>query len=35
MRTSGADEVFIPEFEGGKLAGQLIQKYAAAAPSST
>jgi len=34
MRTSGADEVFIPEFEGGKLAGQLIQKYAAAAPRS-
>jgi voltage-gated potassium channel len=30
MRTSGADEVIIPEFEGGKLAGQLIQKYASA-----
>jgi voltage-gated potassium channel len=30
MRTSGADEVIIPEFEGGKLAGQLIQKYATA-----
>jgi voltage-gated potassium channel len=30
MRTSGADEVVIPEFEGGKLAGQLIQKYATA-----
>jgi voltage-gated potassium channel len=29
MRTSGADEVVIPEYEGGKLAGQLIQKYAA------
>jgi len=28
MRTSGADEVVIPEYEGGKLAGQLIQKYA-------
>jgi len=28
MRTSGADEVVIPEFEGGKLAGQLIKKYA-------
>ncbi|GAC1616841.1 MAG: hypothetical protein NVS9B13_02770 [Candidatus Acidiferrum sp.] len=28
MRTSGADEVIIPEYEGGKLAGQLIQKYA-------
>lgn len=29
MRTSGADEVVIPEFEGGKLAGQLVEKYAA------
>src|SRR5271170_1522983 len=29
MRTSGADEVIIPEYEGGKLASQLIQKYAA------
>jgi voltage-gated potassium channel len=28
MRTSGADELIIPEFEGGKLAGQLIQKCA-------
>lgn len=28
MRTSGADEVIIPEYEGGKLAGKLIQKYA-------
>jgi len=28
MRTSGADAVIIPEFEGGKLAGELIQKYA-------
>lgn len=28
MRTSGADEVVIPEYEGGKLAAQLIQKYA-------
>jgi voltage-gated potassium channel len=28
MRTSGADAVVIPEFAGGKLAGQLIQKYA-------
>jgi voltage-gated potassium channel len=27
MRTSGADAVVIPEYEGGKLAGQLIQKY--------
>lgn len=34
MRTSGADEVIIPEFEGGKLAGQLIQKHAAAPPRS-
>jgi hypothetical protein len=31
---SGADEVFIPEYEGGKLAGQLIQKYTAAPPRS-
>jgi len=30
MRTSGADAVVIPEYEGGKLAGQLIEKYAAA-----
>jgi len=29
MRTSGADEVIIPEFEGGKLASQLVEKYAA------
>jgi voltage-gated potassium channel len=29
MRTSGADEVVIPEFEGGRLAGQLVEKYAA------
>jgi voltage-gated potassium channel len=28
MRTSGADEVIIPEFAGGKPAGQLIQKCA-------
>jgi voltage-gated potassium channel len=27
MRNSGADEVIIPEYEGGQLAGQLIQKY--------
>lgn len=29
MRTSGADEVVIPEFEGGKLASRLLEKYAA------
>src|ERR1700676_1903297 len=29
MRTSGADEVIIPEYEGGKLASKLVQKYAA------
>ncbi len=29
MRTSGADEVVIPEFEGGKLASQLVEKHAA------
>jgi voltage-gated potassium channel len=28
MRTSGADEVVIPEFEGGKLASQLVERYA-------
>jgi voltage-gated potassium channel len=28
MRTSGADAVVIPEYEGGKLAGELIRKYA-------
>jgi voltage-gated potassium channel len=28
MRTSGADAVVIPEFEGGKLAGQLVEKFA-------
>ncbi len=28
MRTSGADDVVIPEYEGGKLASTLIQKYA-------
>ena len=30
MRTSGADQVIIPEYEGGKIAGQVIEKYAAA-----
>jgi voltage-gated potassium channel len=29
MRTSGADDVVIPEYEGGKLASKLVQKYAA------
>ncbi len=29
MRTSGADEIGIPEFEGGKIVGQLVEKYAA------
>jgi len=28
MRTSGADQVIIPEYEGGKIAGQVIEKYA-------
>jgi voltage-gated potassium channel len=28
MRTSGADEVVIPEFEGGRLASKLVEKYA-------
>ncbi len=30
MRTSGATEVIIPEYEGGKMAAQMIQKYAVA-----
>jgi voltage-gated potassium channel len=29
MRTSGADEVIIPEYEGGKIAGLVIERYAA------
>jgi voltage-gated potassium channel len=32
MRTSGADEVVVPEYEGGKLAAQLIQKYSFSRP---
>ena len=28
MRTSGADDVVIPEFEGGKLASKLVEKHA-------
>jgi voltage-gated potassium channel len=31
MRTSGADEVVIPEFEGGRLASKLVEKYASRA----
>ena len=33
MRNSGADEVIIPEYEGGLMAGRMIGKYAAV-PSS-
>jgi voltage-gated potassium channel len=29
MRNSGADEVIIPEYEGGLMAGRMIGKYAA------
>lgn len=29
MRNSGADEVIIPEYEGGLMAGRMIEKYAA------
>ncbi|MBZ5541396.1 MAG: NAD-binding protein [Acidobacteriia bacterium] len=29
MRTSGANEVIIPEYEGGRIAGKMIAKYAA------
>ncbi|HJX14910.1 MAG TPA: NAD(P)-binding protein, partial [Candidatus Deferrimicrobiaceae bacterium] len=28
MRNSGADEVIIPEYEGGIMAGRMIEKYA-------
>lgn len=31
MRNSGADEVIIPESEGGLIAGKMIERYAAAA----
>lgn len=27
MRTSGANEVFIPEYEGGRMAGRMIEQY--------
>jgi hypothetical protein len=27
IRTSGADEVIIPEYEGGLMTGRMIQKY--------
>jgi voltage-gated potassium channel len=27
MRTSGADEVVIPEYEGGLMTGRMIQKF--------
>jgi len=33
MRNSGADEVIIPEYEGGLMAGRMIEKYAVV-PSS-
>jgi voltage-gated potassium channel len=29
MRNSGADEVIIPEYEGGLMAGRMVEKYAA------
>jgi voltage-gated potassium channel len=28
MRNSGADEVIIPEYEGGLVAGRMIERYA-------
>jgi hypothetical protein len=28
MRDSGADEVIIPEYEGGLVAGRMIEKFA-------
>ena len=30
MRNSGADDVIIPEHEGGLIAGRVIEKYSAA-----
>jgi Trk K+ transport system NAD-binding subunit len=27
IRNSGADEVIIPEYEGGLMAGKMIEKY--------
>jgi hypothetical protein len=27
IRTSGADDVIIPEYEGGLMTGRMIQKY--------
>jgi voltage-gated potassium channel len=33
MRTSGANEVIIPEYEGGKIAGQVIERYSKLAPA--
>ncbi|MFZ2063287.1 MAG: NAD-binding protein [Candidatus Binatus sp.] len=27
IRTSGADEVIIPEYEGGLMVGRMIEKY--------
>ncbi|HZD54861.1 MAG TPA: NAD-binding protein, partial [Candidatus Aquicultoraceae bacterium] len=27
MRNSGADEVIIPEYEGGMMVGRMIEKY--------
>ena len=32
MRNSGADEVIIPEYEGGLVAGRIIEKHAAGQP---
>ncbi len=34
MRTSGADDVVIPEFEGGKLASKLVEKHAGSRANS-
>jgi hypothetical protein len=31
MRNSGADEVIIPEYEGGLMTGRMISKYYPAA----
>ncbi|HKM91267.1 MAG TPA: NAD(P)-binding protein [Candidatus Acidoferrales bacterium] len=32
MRSSGADEVIIPEYEGGLMAGRMIEKYGSISP---
>ena len=33
IRNSGADEVIIPEYEGGLMTGRMIEKYYAGSPA--